>query len=318
MNNRFTALAAVTALLLTGCTYTEKGSAADEGCVPVEICSRVPVSESLKEKAQEIVGCTSEVSLYSQQAAVTYININEEETAVPATEAPVTEAPTTEPITEPPAEEMTAAEEAPEVSGTGIISVANILQYPELPTGCEVTSLAMLLGYFGYPVDKLTLSREYLPKMDFFTEDGILYGADYTYTFAGDPESEYGYGCGASCIANTANSYLAYMGAGCSAYDISGTDLDTLLGSYISYGIPVMIWITSGCLHSVEYTDIWTTPEGYTVQWKAYEHCVVMTGYDSENQQVYVSDPLYSDTSYDLSLLRQRYDEMGRQAVVIQ
>ena len=39
-----------------------------------------------------------------------------------------------------------------------------IIQYPDLPTGCETTSLTMVLNYLGYPVDKLDLADHYLDK----------------------------------------------------------------------------------------------------------------------------------------------------------
>ena len=39
-----------------------------------------------------------------------------------------------------------------------------ILQNPELPNGCEVTSLAMLLTSAGFPVDHVKLYQQYLPN----------------------------------------------------------------------------------------------------------------------------------------------------------
>ena len=74
------------------------------------------------------------------------------------------------------------------------IEVDNIMQYPELPTGCETVALTILLNHLGFPADKVDIARNYLPKLDFYWENGILYGADYKTTFAGDPESEYAYG----------------------------------------------------------------------------------------------------------------------------
>ena len=44
-----------------------------------------------------------------------------------------------------------------------LIHVAPKDQYPQLPNGCEVTSLAMLMTFAGHPVSKMTLARE-IPK----------------------------------------------------------------------------------------------------------------------------------------------------------
>lgn len=197
------------------------------------------------------------------------------------------------------------------------INVINISQYPELPTGCEVTSLTILLNHLGYQANKLDLARNYLPKQDFYWKNGIYYGADFRTTFAGNPESEYSYGCYAPCITTTANTYFAANGYSAKANNVTGTDFDNLLTDYIDNDIPVLIWITSNNLHETKLTSIWTTPAGEKVQWLAYEHCVVLTGYDKDNGLIYVSDPLVGNTSYDYSKIRQRYIDLGQQAVYI-
>ncbi|MBR1764999.1 MAG: C39 family peptidase [Ruminococcus sp.] len=207
--------------------------------------------------------------------------------------------------------------EGASVSGSKKLQVTNILQNPELPTGCETTSLTILLNYLGYPADKVTLARNYLPKQSFYWENGEMYGADFRTTFAGDPEDSYSYGCYAPCIVTTANSYLSATGASARARDLTGTDLDTLLVSCINSGSPVLIWITSANLHETALTTVWKTPAGNQVQWVAYEHCVVLSGYDADAGLIYVADPLVGNTSYSYSLLRQRYIDMGSQAVKI-
>ena len=199
-----------------------------------------------------------------------------------------------------------------------LLNVSNIMQYPELPTGCESVALTILLNHLGYKADKLTIARDYLPKLDFYWYNGVLYGADFRTTFAGNPESEYAYGCYAQCITTTANNYLNDNGFGGKAYNITGSDFDSLLYDYIDKDIPVLIWITSSNLHETMLTSVWTTPDGERVQWKAYEHCVVLTGYDLDNQLIYVSDPLVGNTSYDYGRIKQRYIDMGQQAVYIQ
>ncbi|MCR5166702.1 MAG: C39 family peptidase [Oscillospiraceae bacterium] len=196
-----------------------------------------------------------------------------------------------------------------------------ILQYPELPTGCEVTSLTMLLNHMGFSVTKLAISRKYLPKMDFVYDNGRVIGADFHTVFAGDPESKHqAYGCYAPCITETANAYFKSKNKDkeFKAHDITGTAFDDLLTNYIDKDIPVLIWITSDGLHPSFPTDKWTTADGKIVQWIAYEHCVVLTGYDKDNDLVYVADPLVGNTSYSLKTLRLRYIELGQQAVYIE
>ncbi|MBR4627856.1 MAG: C39 family peptidase [Ruminococcus sp.] len=219
------------------------------------------------------------------------------------------------------------AEEAPSVENLfaereragdrKLISVNNIMQNPELPTGCECVSLTILLNHYGYDVDKLTLAREYQPKQEFYWYDGMLCGADFRTTFAGDPESEDSYGCYAPCIAATANNFFCANGQEAQAEDISGTDFDRLLTDYISNDEPVLIWVTNKELHEPEYTTVWNTPDGEQMQWLAYEHCVVLTGFDRKDGKIYVSDPLVGNTSYSYERIKQRYIDMGQQAVCI-
>ena len=140
------------------------------------------------------------------------------------------------------------------------IEVNNVLQYPELPTGCESVALTILLNHLGFPADKMEIVRNYLPKLDFYWVNGQMYGADFRTTFAGNPESEYAYGCYAPCIVTAANNYLLDKRYNAQVYDLTGTDFDTLLKNYIDNDIPVLIWITSSNLHEAFYTDIWNTP----------------------------------------------------------
>ncbi|MBR6107529.1 MAG: C39 family peptidase [Oscillospiraceae bacterium] len=197
------------------------------------------------------------------------------------------------------------------------IEVQNILQNPELPTGCECVSLTILLNYLGYPADKMTMARTYLPKQSFYWENGELYGADFRTTFAGDPESADSYGCYAPCIVTTANRYFAANGYDAQAADLTGTDFDTLLTDCIDRNLPVVIWITGENLHEPKLTTVWRTPAGERLQWRSFEHCVVLTGYDKDKGLIYVSDPLIGNTSYDYSRIRQRYLDMGQQAVTV-
>ncbi len=55
------------------------------------------------------------------------------------------------------------AVEKPEVDKV-FIPIETILQLPELPNGCEITSLTTLLTFYGYEVTKTVMADKYLPK----------------------------------------------------------------------------------------------------------------------------------------------------------
>ena len=117
-----------------------------------------------------------------------------------------------------------------------IINLTPVCQYPELPTGCEVTALATVLQYYGFSADKCDLADNYLDK-------GAVGTVDFHTTFVGDPRSDYSYGCYAPAIVKAANKYLYEQDKELKAYDITGTDFEELF-SYTDKSIPVLVWCT--------------------------------------------------------------------------
>lgn len=207
-----------------------------------------------------------------------------------------------------------------ELSSSTHLPVENICQYsdPELPTGCEVTSLAICLNYYGFDVTKNTLADEFLPKGSFEFKDNEKYGPDLEYEFAGNPNAEESYGCYSGCIAATANRYFESVGSSYTAKICNGNDFEELY-FYLNQGKPIVIWSTMYLAESY-ISDTWKTDDGKTVEFRANEHCTVLAGYDEERNIVYVADPL-SETDeleeYDKDLFEERYNEMGKHAVII-
>ena len=71
------------------------------------------------------------------------------------------------------AEETVEAQPA-ELNFDGVqLDVSPVLQLPEMPNGCETSSLTALLNYYGYPVTKEELASEYLPY-EYFTFDELV------------------------------------------------------------------------------------------------------------------------------------------------
>ena len=64
-----------------------------------------------------------------------------------------------------------------------LLPVPQILQNPELPNGCEITSCCEVLHYLGFAPDKCELADYYLPR------SAQWYGADPQSTlFVGDSD----------------------------------------------------------------------------------------------------------------------------------
>lgn len=185
------------------------------------------------------------------------------------------------------------------------LNVNSILQNPELPTGCEVTSLAIVLNYLGYDIDKVTLSDLYMPK-------GEIGKTNPDEAFIGNPKTTYSYGANAPVMIKTANNYFNHISSNYIAYNVSTSDFKSLL-KYINNGYPVMIWATMSLIPSYP-SDRWIV-DNQEVQWYANEHCMVLIGYTKD--QYIFADPLKGIVRYNKGLVEQRYNELGNQAVVI-
>ena len=181
-------------------------------------------------------------------------------------------------------------------------------QYPELPTGCEVTALTSVLNYYGFNVDKLTMSDEYLDK-------GNAWETDFRVAFAGEPRSVYSYGCYAPVIVEAANEYLTEQHSSLRATELKGMEFDNLF-NFTENGIPVIVWTTID-LQEGHYSATWDTTVGTTVTWYANEHCMALLG--CVGSTVYTADPTSGTiAAYNKDLFRTRYKELFSQAVVIQ
>ncbi|MGN1432686.1 MAG: C39 family peptidase [Ruminococcus sp.] len=191
------------------------------------------------------------------------------------------------------------------------------LQTPELPTGCEITSLTMVLNYYGYSVDKTTMATVYLPTVPadmYYDEFGIMHGEDLNDYFIGDPESAYGYVCGTNAIVTAANDYLSDANSSLTAKDITGYSPDKLYG-LVSLDIPIVVWITIDMMERSE-TYGWYTDNGSYVEWSQSDHCGVLVGYTDDT--VIIADPLNGRTEYSKSDFESVYISRGCQGVILE
>ncbi|WML28517.1 C39 family peptidase [Neobacillus sp. OS1-33] len=168
-----------------------------------------------------------------------------------------------------------------------ILNVSVIRQLPELPRGCEVTSLAMLLNYSGTKANKMTLAKQVKKDPAKLTrKNGKIYFGHPNYGFVGNMYTfnKPGWGVFNKPIEALAEKYKPNR-----IKNLTGKPFETIL-SYVSAGHPVWIINTSWFSRVPnEYWQTWYTSHG-TIRITYKEHSVVITGYDSN--YVYFNDPL--------------------------
>lgn len=208
--------------------------------------------------------------------------------------------------------------ETPLPESSSISDFAFTGQMPELPTGCEITSLTMVLNYYGYSADKMTMALEYLPTLGwtntYYGEDGNLYGNDIYDYFIGNPQSETdGLSCGAGAITTAADSYLADNGNAMKAEDETGSEPEQLY-RFVSEGTPVVVWGTIG-MEERQEMESWNTEDGREGSWAMNDHCVVLIGYSADS--VTVADPIEGIVSYDRAQFESAFRSRGNQCVIL-
>jgi uncharacterized protein YvpB len=191
-----------------------------------------------------------------------------------------------------------------------INDVPLIYQMPELERGCEVTSLAMMLGYAGASVDKMTLAEQIKKDPTSFQyQNGTVFYGNPDTGFVGDIYSfdHSGYGVYHAPIKELAEAYLPGR-----IVDLTGASLSDVL-FMISQDKPV--WVVT----NTDYEELpdsewrtWDTPEGeVTITYK--EHSVLITGYD--DSYIYFNDPLGAENKAPRDAFERAWDQIGKQAI---
>lgn len=193
-----------------------------------------------------------------------------------------------------------------------IKNVPHYLQMPELPRGCEVTSLAMLINYRGISVDKMTLADQIEKNTEPYTiKNGMIYCGDPNDGFIGSMTSfdRFGFGVYHKPVFRLLARYFPDT-----AVDLTGAEFEDLY-PFIAAGTPVWVIINSfyGELPDGEFEQ-WHTPNG-VIDITYREHAVLITGYDEDT--IYFHDPLGALSSAPKSGFIKAWEQMGRQAVSV-
>jgi uncharacterized protein YvpB len=190
-----------------------------------------------------------------------------------------------------------------------VLNTPVINQMPELPRGCEVTSLTMLLNQAGVKVDKMTLAKQ-IKKVPF--HDGAYIGNPND-GFVGDIYNinDSGLGVYHGPVADLARTYL-----GSKVDDVTNQDWSAV-EQKLNEGHAVWVIINSTFKKLPDndpYWYNWNTREGkLRVTYK--EHSVLVTGYGPDT--VFANDPLSGKQNEQLNKADfiAAWKQMGSQAI---
>jgi uncharacterized protein YvpB len=225
------------------------------------------------------------------------------------------QAPTTEPAKAPVSQKTAAPKQAIKLKNQAFIRVNSISQLPELISGCEVTSLTMLLNFAGEKINKLDVSRliqyDSTPKVtDKFNPYEIISWGNPHKGFVGKMNgTDTGFGVYHEPIFHLLDKLLPHQ-----AVDLTDQPFEKVLQS-ISNGIPVVVWTTTDFSPAAVWED-WDSPVG-KVHATFKEHAVLVVGYDANS--IYVNDPLdgVAGKQVNRKSFEATWEQMGKQAVTL-
>jgi glucan-binding YG repeat protein len=193
-----------------------------------------------------------------------------------------------------------------------ILDAPLVGQMPELPRGCEVTSLSMMLQDAGVKANKMTLASQVKkdPTPYRNVNGQIYFGNPYT-GFVGDMYSfsKPGLGVYHGPIYELAEKYLPNR-----MIDFTGSPFEEIY-QYLNNGKSV--WVINNTLFDTvpsQYWYVWNTPKGkISITYK--EHSVLVTGYDGK--YIYFNDPLavVKNRKVAISAFKRGWEQMSRQAI---
>ncbi|GGI98262.1 hypothetical protein GCM10010885_04790 [Alicyclobacillus cellulosilyticus] len=193
-----------------------------------------------------------------------------------------------------------------------LIPVPGQSQLPELPNGCEVTTLSMLLAAMAHPVDKLTLAKEEPTDPTPVVYDAhhrIVYWGDPNRGFVGKVDGHPGYGIYHRPIVALLNRILPGK-----AIDLTGRPFTDLL-AMVAHHTPVMVWTTTSFRPTSDWIT-WKSPDG-PVRATFLEHAVLLVGYN--RTKLFINDPLDGSVAkaVDRAPFIAAWRQLGRQAVTV-
>ncbi len=198
---------------------------------------------------------------------------------------------------------------AAETNETKVQGIPVISQWPNLPTGCEATSLTMLLNFFGTNLTKEQVVSMQPNGPNLYRVNGVLYGADPNKEFIGSPYDSHSFGIYHQPFIPIIESYFPSR-----SENLSG-GLTSDLYAAIDSGRPVLVWASVGMMQVTPGIK-WTLADGTVFQWKNGNHALLLVGYT--DTQVIMNDPWTGKQEYyNKAIFEDRWIAMGKQALTV-
>lgn len=186
------------------------------------------------------------------------------------------------------------------------IDVPDIRQLPDLPNGCEATSLAMVLHHSGYDVSPQQLANDFLPK-------GPIGHTSPARAYVGDPAGQ-GFYCYPGPLVKAANRYFENVGSTERAK--TPMVMEWFRMSYeLHRGRPVIAWVTLDDKWPEKINEMRWDVDGRTIYPYKNLHVVVVNGVDWGRVQV--MDPLQGSRELLWPQFMLMYVGMGMKSVLV-
>jgi uncharacterized protein YvpB len=190
------------------------------------------------------------------------------------------------------------------------LEVPLIYQYPDFPTGCESVATVELLQYFGYDISVNEFVNNYLDTISPKDSQISDFENIFDHYFVGKPTSSGGYLCNPPVVVSAVEKYFSEINeVSRSPVDLTGVNFQNLLDE-LAVGNPVVIWVT------IDFAE----PSSHHLGKSEYyypSHTAVLSGYDVENNTVFITDSISGYTEIDYSLAKHIYDTVGKKSFVV-
>ncbi|CAM3167562.1 C39 family peptidase [Lactiplantibacillus plajomi] len=187
------------------------------------------------------------------------------------------------------------------------VPLVNQMTAPRLYNGCEITSLTMMMNYYGINVSKNTLADR-LTSVPLTYDNGQR--GNPNVGFVGDVTgANPGLGVYHTPIYKVAKTETSQV------KDLSGASFKQVV-KQLEAGRPVWT-VTTTSFAPVNTMETWDTPQG-DVKVTYDVHSVVIVGFDRKQKKIYVNNPYgQKQQAVDWDNFVGAYNQMGQQAIVL-